>query len=143
MRAQEIVSSCSDVCLLAQSHRCGIEFEGYDVCLRGVCSNLVPCTITYSSESEDCFDIGSREPVPTSIVRDGIRRARSSGSADTVLIDIRTCDLTLSQVMEGVRMLSMGLPGHEVFMDGDLYSIVARRRSSGRMNVRFDKGATV
>lgn len=59
------------------------------------------------------------------------------------MIDIRTCDLTLSQVIEGIRMLSMGLPGHEVFMDGDLYSIVARRRPSCITDRVFAKGATV
>lgn len=47
---------------------------------------------------------------------------------DRVLIDIRTCDLTLSQVMAEISRLQEELPGHEVFMDGDLYAVVARPR---------------
>lgn len=47
---------------------------------------------------------------------------------DRVLIDIRTCGLTLSQVMAEISRLQEELPGHEVFMDGDLYAIVARPR---------------
>lgn len=30
--------------------------------------------------------------------------------------------------MERIRMLSMGLPIHEIFMDGDLYAIIAREK---------------
>lgn len=65
--------------------------------------------------------------IPYGIVCDGIRRARGSDSLQTVLIDIRTCDLTLSQVMAAVRQMAAGLPGHKVFMDGDEYAIVAHR----------------
>lgn len=48
-----------------------------------------------------------------------------------MLIDIRTCDLTLSQVMAEITRYQSEMPGHEVFMDGDLYAIVARPRRSG------------
>ena len=50
---------------------------------------------------------------------------------DMVLIDIRTCDLTLSQVMAEIARYQREMPGHEVFMDGDLYAIVARARGGG------------
>lgn len=47
---------------------------------------------------------------------------------DHVFIDIRTCDLTLSQVMSEIRRLQSEHPDMEVFMDGDRYAIVGRRR---------------
>lgn len=45
-----------------------------------------------------------------------------------VLIDIRTCDLTLSEVMAEVARYQSEMPDYEVFMDGDAYAIVARPR---------------
>lgn len=45
------------------------------------------------------------------------------------LIDIRTCDYTLSQVMGYIRGYQRILPDYEVFMDGDEYAIVARKRN--------------
>lgn len=53
---------------------------------------------------------------------------------DRVFIDIRTCDLTLSQVMAEVSRLQKENPGYEIFMDGDLYAIVGRRRSVTRIS---------
>ena len=50
------------------------------------------------------------------------------GSCDIVLIDIRTCDLTLSEVMAEIARYRSEMPGHEIFMDGDAYAIVARPR---------------
>lgn len=47
---------------------------------------------------------------------------------DTVFIDIRTCDLTLSQVMSEIAQLQNDNPDLEIFMDGDAYAIVGRRR---------------
>ena len=51
------------------------------------------------------------------------------GNGDKVLIDIRTCDLTLSQVMAEIARYQSEMPDHEVFMDGDAYAIVARPRA--------------
>ena len=48
---------------------------------------------------------------------------------DHVYIDIRTCDLTLSQVMAEVNRLIRAHPDQENFMDGDEYAIVGRRRN--------------
>ena len=48
--------------------------------------------------------------------------------ADRILIDIRTCELTLSQVMEKIAGWQAIMPDHEIFMDGDAYAIVARPR---------------
>lgn len=46
---------------------------------------------------------------------------------ERILIDIATCGLTLSQVMDEIGRYQRELPDHEIFMDGDLYAIVARR----------------
>lgn len=45
---------------------------------------------------------------------------------DTVLIDIATCELTLSEVMEQIRQWQTEYPHDEIFMDGDAYAIVRR-----------------
>lgn len=50
---------------------------------------------------------------------------------DQVYIDIRTCDLTLSQVMARVAELQEEHPDQEIFMDGDAYAIVGRHREVG------------
>ena len=55
---------------------------------------------------------------------------------DVVYIDIRTCDLTLSQVMTEVARLRSEHPEQEIFMDGDAYAIVGRHR------VQTPKGVT-
>lgn len=47
---------------------------------------------------------------------------------DTVYIDIRTCNLTLSQVMGRIAELQVEHPEQEIFMDGDAYAIVGRDR---------------
>lgn len=47
---------------------------------------------------------------------------------DIVLIDIRTCGLTLSQMMAEIHRLIDDHPELEVFMDGDAYAIVGRQR---------------
>ena len=71
------------------------------------------------------------------MIIDGLRSVRNSDGPQAVLIDIRTCDLTLSQVMEAVRLFAFALPRHEIFMDGDTYAIVARART----NAYIPKGA--
>lgn len=71
------------------------------------------------------------------MILDGLRSVRNSDGPQAVLIDIRTCDLTLSQVMEAVRLFAFALPRHEIFMDGDAYAIVARART----NAYIPKGA--
>ena len=48
--------------------------------------------------------------------------------ADHIYIDIRNCELTLSEVMEEVRRLIAEHPDQEIFMDGDAYAIVGRDR---------------
>lgn len=45
-----------------------------------------------------------------------------------ILIDIRTCELTLSQMISEICRLQGEMPDHEVFLDGDAYAVVARPR---------------
>lgn len=56
----------------------------------------------------------------------GIRQIKVG--TDEILIDIKTCDMTLSQVMRAVARFQAERPEDEIFMDGDLYAIVARPR---------------
>ena len=51
------------------------------------------------------------------------------GNGDKVLIDVRTCDLTLSQVMAEIVRYQSEMPDHEIFLDGDAYAVVARPRA--------------
>lgn len=41
-----------------------------------------------------------------------------------ILIDIRTSDMTLSEVMEFIDRWKADNPGKEIWMDGDAYAIV-------------------
>lgn len=47
---------------------------------------------------------------------------------DSILIDIKTCGMTLQQVTDKANSYMKEHPDYEVFMDGDAYSIVARRK---------------
>ncbi len=47
---------------------------------------------------------------------------------DKILIDIQECELTLSEMMSEIARLQEEMPDYEIFMDGDRYAIVARRR---------------
>ena len=46
---------------------------------------------------------------------------------DKVLIDIRTCELTFSEMMVEIERLQSEYPDYEIFMDGDAYAIVRRQ----------------
>ena len=47
---------------------------------------------------------------------------------DLVLLDLANCGLTLRQVYQRVQELQAQYPDYDVFMDGDVYAIVGRRR---------------
>lgn len=49
---------------------------------------------------------------------------------DTVYIDIRTCDLKLSEFIDAIARLQAEHPDEEVFMDGDAYAVVGRTREA-------------
>ena len=48
--------------------------------------------------------------------------------SDIRLIDLRTCELTMSQLRAQIVFLKKLYPDHEVFMDGDAYAVVATPR---------------
>ncbi len=48
---------------------------------------------------------------------------------DRIFIDIKTCDLTLSQVISEIARLQDENPDYEIFMDGDAYAIVGHPRA--------------
>ena len=50
--------------------------------------------------------------------------------SDRIFIDIRTSPLTMMQVIEKVKQLQAENPDYEIFMDGDAYAIVGRRRKN-------------
>lgn len=45
-----------------------------------------------------------------------------------ILIDMRTCGLTISQMMAEVERLKRTRPDLEIYMDGDAFAIVGRKR---------------
>ncbi len=47
---------------------------------------------------------------------------------DVVFIDIRTCELSLSQALAEIERIRAENPDYDIFMDGDRYAIVGRRR---------------
>ncbi len=50
---------------------------------------------------------------------------------DRIFIDFHKEKLTMMQVMEAVERLKKENPDYEIFMDGDAYAIVGRRRKRG------------
>lgn len=49
---------------------------------------------------------------------------------DRIFIDIRKENMTMMQVINEVSRLQKENPDYEIFMDGDAYAIVGRRRKS-------------
>ena len=50
-------------------------------------------------------------------------------SGDRILIDVRGCDLSLSQIVAEVARYRSEMPYSEIFLDGDAHAIVSRRRA--------------
>ena len=48
----------------------------------------------------------------------------------TFWIDIRTCDMTLTEVMREIGRIQAQNPDQEIFMDGDMYAIIGRPREA-------------
>ncbi|MCL2712426.1 MAG: hypothetical protein FWD37_04035 [Methanomassiliicoccaceae archaeon] len=49
---------------------------------------------------------------------------------DKVFIDVRTSDLTLSEIFRQIEMIQSDNPDMEIFLDGDKHAIVGRKRTS-------------
>lgn len=47
---------------------------------------------------------------------------------DRIFIDIRTCGYTLGQMMLEIERLLVTYPEYQIFMDGDAFAIVGRRK---------------
>ncbi|MCL1811398.1 MAG: hypothetical protein FWG41_04185 [Methanomassiliicoccaceae archaeon] len=47
---------------------------------------------------------------------------------DKIFIDIRTSELTLSQVLQEIQRIQDENPDYEIFLDGDSHAIAGRRR---------------
>ena len=48
--------------------------------------------------------------------------------SDKIFIDIRTSDLTLTQVLDEIKRIQKENPDYEIFLDGDAHAIAGRRR---------------
>jgi hypothetical protein len=48
--------------------------------------------------------------------------------SDKIFIDIRTSELTLTQVLEEIKRIQKENPEYEIFLDGDAHAIAGRRR---------------
>jgi hypothetical protein len=48
--------------------------------------------------------------------------------ADRVFIDIKTCKMTLSEVLIEIKRLQAENPEYDIFLDGDAHAIVGRRK---------------
>jgi len=53
--------------------------------------------------------------------------------ADRVFIDIRTCDLTLSEIFRKIEDIQSENPDLEIFLDGDRHAIMGRPRQGMNM----------
>ncbi|MCL1904596.1 MAG: hypothetical protein FWG58_04330 [Methanomassiliicoccaceae archaeon] len=47
---------------------------------------------------------------------------------DKVFIDVRTSDLTLSEIFRQIELIQSDNPELEIFLDGDRHAIVGRQR---------------
>ena len=47
---------------------------------------------------------------------------------DRIFIDVRTSDLTLSEIFRQIEIIQSDNPDMEIFLDGDRRAIVGRRR---------------
>lgn len=46
---------------------------------------------------------------------------------DIILLDVRKCTLTLSEVRSLIKREKAARQGYEIFLDGDAHALVARR----------------
>jgi hypothetical protein len=49
---------------------------------------------------------------------------------DKIFIDVRTSDLTLSEIFRQIEIIQSDNPDMEIFLDGDRQAIVGRRRKT-------------
>ncbi|MCL2031673.1 MAG: hypothetical protein FWG96_00110 [Methanomassiliicoccaceae archaeon] len=49
--------------------------------------------------------------------------------SDKIFIDIRTSELTLTQVLQEIQRIQDENPDYEIFLDGDSHAIAGRKRT--------------
>lgn len=61
---------------------------------------------------------------------DGFNGAGRKRDGIEVLIDVRTCELKLSEVMRMIEEYRQSNPDREVWLDGDTYAVVSKLREA-------------
>lgn len=61
---------------------------------------------------------------------DGFKEFGRKDRGIEIVVDVRTCDLRLSEVMKVIEEYKEANPDKEVWLDGDMYAIVSMPREA-------------
>ena len=62
--------------------------------------------------------------------KDGFKEFGIKDRGIEIVVDVRTCDLRLSEVMKVIEVYKKANPDKEVWLDGDMYAIVSMPREA-------------
>lgn len=62
--------------------------------------------------------------------KDGFKEFGRKDIGIEIVVDVRTCDLRLSEVMKVIEEYKEANPDKEVWLDGDMYAIVSMPREA-------------
>lgn len=62
--------------------------------------------------------------------KDGFKEFGRKDREIEIVVDVRTCDLRLSEVMKVIEEYKEANPDKEVWLDGDMYAIVSMPREA-------------
>lgn len=62
--------------------------------------------------------------------KDGFKEFGRKDRGIEIVVDVRTCDLRLSEVMKVIEVYKEANPDKEVWLDGDMYAIVSMPREA-------------
>ena len=62
--------------------------------------------------------------------KDGFKEFGRKDIGIEIVVDVRTCDLRLSEVMKVIEVYKEANPDKEVWLDGDMYAIVSMPREA-------------
>ncbi len=51
-------------------------------------------------------------------------------TTDRIIVDLKTCSMTLTQALKTIEKESRANPNEDIFLDGDAHAIVGRRHAS-------------